>query len=137
MSWATCYSGTNNIHFNYPPIMSDGRNYSQWQSTAQINNEIKNQANITSNFKYREYLIKNADSIINFNQLQACNECGSCYYTNNNKITNNSPYLFKSCGDNSVPHGYESSDLKNIYLSRSELQSRMTAPSIEIQNNKQ
>ena len=68
MSWATCYSGSNNIHFNYPPIMSDGRNYSQWQPNAQANEEIKKQANINSNYKYREYLTKNADSIIKYNQ---------------------------------------------------------------------
>ena len=27
MSWGTCYSGSNNIHFGFPPIMTDGRNY--------------------------------------------------------------------------------------------------------------
>ena len=133
MSWATCYSGSNNIHFNYPPIMSDGRNYSQWQPTAQINNEMKSQANINSNFKYREYLTKNADSIIKYNQLQACNECGTCYYTNNKQVSNNNPYLFKSCSDQSTPYGYESSDLKNIYLSREMLQSKKFAPSIPIE----
>jgi len=133
MSWATCYSGNNNIHFNYPPIMSDGRNYSQWQATAQINNEIKKEANITSNYDYRNYLTKNADSIIKYNQSQSCNECGSCYYTNSQQIKNNNPYLFKSCGDQSTPYGYENSDLKNIYLSRQDLQSRKIAPSIPIE----
>ena len=133
MSWATCYSGTNNIHFDYPPIMSDGRNYSQWQHTAQINNQIRNQANIQSNYDYRIYLTKNADSIIRFNQTQACNESGSCYYSNNKKVTNNSPHLFKSCGDSNTPYGYHNSDLKQIYLSRQQLQSKKTAPSIVIE----
>ena len=27
MSWATCYNSSNNIHFNFPPIMADGRNF--------------------------------------------------------------------------------------------------------------
>ena len=31
MSWGTCFSGSNNIHFDFPPIMSDGRNFSSWQ----------------------------------------------------------------------------------------------------------
>jgi hypothetical protein len=135
MSWATCYSGSNNIHFNYPPIMSDGRNFSQWQPTAQINNQIKSQSNIQSNFDYRKYLTDNADSIIKYNQLQACNECGSCYYTNDMQLTNNTPYVFKSCNDQSTPYGYESSDLKNIYLSREQLHSKKTAPSIVIEDN--
>ena len=25
MSWATCYSGSNNVYLNKPPLMSDGR----------------------------------------------------------------------------------------------------------------
>ena len=39
MSWATCYAGSNNIHFNYPPIMNDGRNFASWQPGAVINND--------------------------------------------------------------------------------------------------
>ena len=41
MSWGTCYSASNNIHFDFPPIMNDGRNYASWQPVAVINNEIK------------------------------------------------------------------------------------------------
>ena len=26
MSWGTCYAGSNNIHNNYPALMSDGNN---------------------------------------------------------------------------------------------------------------
>ena len=28
MTWGTCYNGSNNIHFNFPPFMNDSRNYS-------------------------------------------------------------------------------------------------------------
>ena len=41
MSWATCFSGSNNIHFNFPPIMQDGRNYASYQPEAQTNNKIQ------------------------------------------------------------------------------------------------
>ena len=41
MSWATCYSGSNNIHFNYPPLMADGRSYASWQPDAVINRRIQ------------------------------------------------------------------------------------------------
>ena len=85
MSWGTCYSGSNNIHFGFPPIMSDGRNYSQWQPGAVINNEIKKQSNITSNWEYRKYLTENANSIIEHNQLSACDECGGCPYYGTSK----------------------------------------------------
>ena len=40
MTWGTCYSGSNNIHFDFPSIMSDGRNYSNWQPGAVINEEL-------------------------------------------------------------------------------------------------
>ena len=36
MSWATCYAGSNNIHFDFPPIITDGRNYAKWQPGAVI-----------------------------------------------------------------------------------------------------
>ena len=40
MSWGTCYAGSNNIHFDFPPIMADGRNYATWQPGAVINENI-------------------------------------------------------------------------------------------------
>jgi hypothetical protein len=42
----------------------------------------------------------------------------------------NVPFVFASALDSSQPFGYETSDLKNMYLSRNELQSRMSAPHI-------
>lgn len=37
MSWATCYSGSNNIHSDYPALMSDGRHFTDWRLGAVIN----------------------------------------------------------------------------------------------------
>ena len=134
MSWATCYSGTNNIHFDFPPIMSDGRNYSNWQPGAAINEDLKKEIGIRSNADYRTYLVKNADSIIKYNQLGACEHISACtpqYGFHLNEAKNksyNTPYLFKSCNDNGQPFGYEKSDLKNSYLSVQQLQDRLTAP---------
>ena len=56
MSWGTCYSGSNNIHFNYPPIMADGRNYATWQPEAVVNKRIQQQENIQTSWQYRQYL---------------------------------------------------------------------------------
>ena len=131
MSWGTCYSGSNNIHFDFPPIMTDGRNFADWQPGAVINEKIRQDANIKSNADYRKYLTNNADNIIKYNQLQSCDQCCSCparYGSEQSCTSKNSPYLYKSCSDNSRPFGYEGSDLKNVYLSRSELQSKMVVP---------
>ena len=134
MSWGTCVSGSNNIHFDFPPIMTDGRNFADWQPGSVMNKKLKEDAGITTNNEYRQYLINNADKIIKYNQLQSCDECCSSlasygnYNSQNSSVSTNSPYLYKSCSDKSVPFGYETSDLKNVYLSRQELQKNMNVP---------
>ena len=139
MSWGTCYSGSNNIHFDYPPIMDDGRNYAKWQPAAVINDEMRKNEGIKTNWDYRSYLTKNADKIISYNQREACNECCACPAKYNDpsltplevkslENRNQAPFLYKSCSDKSTPYGYETSNLKNLYLSNNELQSRMIAP---------
>jgi len=125
MSWATCYSGSNNIHFGSPPIMTDGRNYSNWQPGTAINESIIKHNNIKSNWEYRQFLQNNGNKIMESNQLDSCQQHQS---NGQNIIMSNTPYLYKSCIDSSHPYGYESSDLKNLYLSRQELQSRMSVP---------
>jgi hypothetical protein len=127
MSWATCYSGSNNIHFNSPPIMSDGRNYASWQPEAVINKRIQQKENIVSNWQYRQYMQNNGLEIMKYNNLQACYELGMNPHTQTDKTpSKNVPYLFKSTFDNSQPgYGYNNSDLKNPYLSREQMYAKM------------
>ena len=133
MSFATCYSGSNNIHFNFPPIMSDGRNYASWQPEAVINKRIQKQENIHSNWQYRQYLQHNGLQIMKYNSTEACFDLGLDPHTNTNTTpSSNVPYVYKSTFDTSKPgFGYCNSDLKNPYLSREQLNSRMVAPSIK------
>lgn len=130
MSWGTCYSGSNNIHFDFPPIMSDGRNFATWQPGSKVSNDIKKEAGIQSNWQYRKYMVENADAIIKYNQLQACDECCGCTarYGSSEENQTNQPFLFKSCFDNRQPFGYETSNLKNMYLDKYQLQCRMVTP---------
>ena len=129
MSWGTCYSGSNNIHFGFPPLMADGRNYASWQPGGAINENIRKEEGIKSNWQYRQYLTKNADSIILGNQLDACNQCCTCpaRYGNDQPQTG-TPFLYKSCTESTQPFGYQTSDLKNAYLSSYQLECRLTAP---------
>ena len=101
--------------------MSDGRNYSSWQPNAEMNNELIKTYNIKSNADYRAFLTKNADNIIKQNQLIACGGCCNCLKTRQTTKTSNSPYLYRSCTDSTQPYGYETSDLKEMYLSREQL----------------
>ena len=132
MSWATCYNSSNNIHFNFPPIMNDGRNYSSWQPDAVINQRIQKQEGITNNWNYRQYLQQNGLQIMNYNNKEACYELGLDPHVQNGKTpSSNVPYTFKSAFDTSTPgFGYCNSDLKNPYLSSEQLNSRLVAPSI-------
>ena len=41
MSWGTCYQGSNNIYLSAPPLMSDGRNFANWQPGTEIDNILK------------------------------------------------------------------------------------------------
>ena len=136
MSWGTCYTGSNNIHFNFPPIMADGRNFASWQPGAVVNEKIRQESGIKSNWQYRKYLMENADQIIKYNQLGACEQSsgGVVNYGGEEKL-NGSPFLYNSYLENSQtqagqPFGYENSDLKNIYLTRQQLQERMVTPVI-------
>ena len=128
MSWGTCNAGSYNIHFDFPPIMTDGRNYAKWQPGAVINQEIRKDNNIKSNWQYRQFLTTNADSIIKSNQLEACDNCCYCPTLKVGESVPNTPFLYKSCMEKSQPYGYENSDLKQLYLSSQQLQARMVAP---------
>lgn len=130
----SCYSASNNIHFDFPPIMDDGRNFSNWQPGAVINEQIRQNNGIKSNTDYRRYLQTHGDQIIKQNQEIAYGEVGACIGANiqeeSKNMNTNTPYLFKSCYENSMPFGYENSDLKQIYLTREQLERRMVAPLI-------
>lgn len=134
MSWGTCYSGSNNIHFNFPPLMNDSRNVSNYEPGGTLDNKIKKQNNIENNSDYRNYLQQNADSIIKNNQMTACEHTGVCSFSTNTEL-NGSPYIFKSSLSNNQPFGYQESDLKNIYLSKQELDLRKHAPRYNLINN--
>jgi hypothetical protein len=134
MSWGTCYSGSNNIDFNYPPLMNDGRNFSSWQPESVVNNRIQKQENITSNWEYRQYLTNNGRQIQKYNTSAYCYEIGvgdNCYKVSDKTPSDNVPFLFKSTFDSSKPgFGYNNSDLKNPYLSREQLYAKMVSTTI-------
>jgi hypothetical protein len=136
MSWATCYSGSNNIHFNFPPIMTDGRNYSSWQPDAVVNERIQRQEGINNNWSYRQYLQKNGLKVMQYNTSEACYDLGLDPHVQTGKTpSNNVPYKFKSTFDTSTPgFGYCNSDLKNPYLSTEQLNARLVSPSINPDN---
>ena len=126
MSWATCYSGSNNTHHDAPALMSDSRLYTNYQNACDINKSIRRDNGITNNYSYRKYLQKNALQIIGNNTdsaLKCSNKpCSKASNDNKNK------YFFADCYDKSQPYGYETSDLKNMHLSRESLMKNLSGP---------
>jgi hypothetical protein len=134
--WGTCFSGSNNIHFNFPPIMNDGRNWASWQPEAVINKRIQHSENIHSNWDYRMFMQKNGNQIMNYNTMESCYELGLNPHVSTGKMpSSNVPFKYNSVFDKSMPgFGYCNSDLKSPYLTKEDLNARIMAPSIDISN---
>ena len=82
-----------------------------------------------SNWKYRRYLQQNGSKIMLQNQMNACNMVGVNLY-NVTEASPNTPYLYKSCLDNTKPFGYKDSDLKQAYLQQYEQKCRTSVPDL-------
>ena len=124
---------TNNKYPSFPPIMADQRALvASFQPSAVVNEEILKQANLRSNWEYRKYMTSNADEIRKYNFLETSTDVG--YTVRPIDLLQldqfSPPYQFQSVFDNSYPRGYESGDLKNIYLSREQLDARRISPAI-------
>ena len=69
---------TNNKYHNCPARMDDGRHFTNYLPNVSINEQLQNNNNIHSDSdKYREFLTKNAESIIKNNQheMNVLNSC--------------------------------------------------------------
>jgi hypothetical protein len=118
---------SNNKYDNFPPLMSDGRAVTaSYQPEAVLNNQLIKEINVETNWQYRQYLIANANEIIKYNRVQTANDSGYFKrYGDEESDTYSTPIIVKE----NVKYK-STSDLKNIYLSREELQSRMVAPEV-------
>jgi len=130
---------TNNKYSKFPPLMSDGRSVvASWQPESIINAELIETNKIKSNWEYRQYLQKNAKQIMEYNFHESATDVG--YYKRHIDIPSiqsnvvngphKMPYMFTSGLDNTKPFGYASSDLKQMYLSREQLEARKISPAI-------
>ena len=128
MSWGTCYSGSNNIHPNYPALMSDGKMFTLYNPACDLNKKLKQKNGMKNNYEYRQFLIKNGVSLMNKNNVASCDECSECVLQGTSNDKSYGKYLFTSISDNSKPYGYQNSNLKNLYLERQALNSQFVSP---------
>jgi hypothetical protein len=124
---------THNLYKDFPPFMNDGRVIvASWQQESVTNKNLLESTGLKSNWEYRKYLTENAKSLIQQNQAESLNDIGYiARYSTAPEQHNTVPYYYKSYLDNSKPFGYETSDLKQLYLSVEQLNARKMAPSIE------
>jgi hypothetical protein len=102
---------------------------SYWQPDCKINNEIKSASNITSNWKYRQYMQSNANQIMKYNAMESIYASGNNPYALNNTISSpNVPRKFDSLHDESKP--FINSDLKQSFLKKQQFNATLIAPSI-------
>lgn len=123
--------GTNNRHKQFPPLMSDGRSVvSSAQSAEVMNNKLIKENKIKSNWEYRQYMIKNGNTIMEYNYRESSNDTGYIIPPINNPQNTKLilPYTFDSLNDNSKP--FEMSDLKQLYLSKEQLNSKKVIPTL-------
>ena len=120
----------NNQYDNFPPLMSDGRALiASWQPEAVANKQLINENGITSNWQYRRYLTQNATSLMKSNFRESANDVGYIKIDDKHE-SSGGPFSFKSFLDDSKSVDYKTSDLKNLYLSREQLNARKVSPAI-------
>lgn len=106
-------------------LMNEGRPFTDYKTAAIINENIKNKNKFFTNNEYRAYLKNNADNIIkhNFNQVYKLTPFTpeKQVYT---KCPTKSNFVFTNIDDTRKPNNYESSDLKDSYLSKEQLNKR-------------
>jgi len=104
----------NNVYFNVPELMEDGRFITQYAHNMELNNQFIENGNIITNADYRKYLQQNANHIVEQNRNKTLYESSNV--------------------NNNIPE-YESqpmSDLKTLYLSREVLQSHLDTKPVEL-----
>jgi hypothetical protein len=126
---------TNNQYKDFPPKMADGRSIqSTWNSETQINDKLIKENNIMTNWEYRKYLTQNSKTIMQYNFVESCNDTG--YIIPPKTIEKESkkeklitPFTFDNLNDRSKP--FENSDLKELYLTKEQLNARKMNPIFE------
>jgi len=122
---------SNNKYDGFPPLMSDGRTVvASYQPEAVLNNHLLKEIGVETNWQYRQYLIKNSKEIIQYNRMQTANDAGYFKrYADEENTKYSSPIIYSSF-EQKPTSSSPASDLKDIYLSREQLNSRMVAPEL-------
>jgi hypothetical protein len=113
--------------------MADGRTITaSYQPEGVLNEHLIREIGVETNWQYRNYLTKNAKEIMKYNCIQTATDSGYLkrYADLGTASTYSTPFVYPTFDNKQKPKGYQDSDLKELYLSRDQLQARMVAPEI-------
>ena len=125
---------TNNAYPEFPANMQDSRSLiASYQPEAILNENLIKQSGVTTNWMYRNSLTNNSQKIAQDNFREACNDTG--YFERflpdqrgDNRPIQGAPLQYSSYDDTRSVENQPKSDLKELYLSREQLEARKTAP---------
>jgi len=122
---------SNNLYDNFPPLMSDGRTViASYQPDAVANEQLLKENGIQTNWEYRKYLQTNARDIMQKNCMSMSNDVGYVKRFDDDNTIKNVPHMFN--GSQQKPTGYSDSDLKRMYLTREDLNSRVNKATVPV-----
>ena len=104
----------NNVYFNVPELMEDGRIITQYAHNMDLNDQFIEKGYIITNADYRKYLQQNANNIIEQNRTKTFYESSN---VNHHIPDSESPPM---------------SDLNTLYLSRDVLQSHLATTHVNL-----
>lgn len=103
-----------------------------YNQTEQENHNLRKQANIDTNWKYRKFIQNHSDDILKHNFIQSCNKTNANINYNSKPIGNNAPYLYKGLDYNTKPKGFNESDIKNSFIKKKYLLENLYAPNFKV-----
>ena len=131
---------TNIQYPEIPQFVSGGMRVSaSWQPESENNADLVAKTGITTNWQYRKYLINNAKDIIEYNYRESINDQNDNIrksespHIDSNIVTgfNNTPHIQHSITDATHRFGKPTSDLKNRYLSREQMNALKISPVVD------
>jgi hypothetical protein len=72
-----CDRTTNNKYFDAPARMNDGRTFTDYRASSSVDDMIRYSNNVMSNYEYRQFLINNADEIMDVNRKYTEDKVGT------------------------------------------------------------
>ena len=114
------FTPCNNQFKNCPALMSDGRNFTDYRPISHINNLLIMNNNLENNYSYREFLIQNAEKIMDMNRdlMYDNNKCDQCpdHFKENADKDLNKEFNCSKCGDHGKVETKQSDTLSSALL---------------------